>query len=126
MKMQMELNQILKKYSKNFQTSEPYYKKIQAIEFSDYSLIIREIESAYKRKADGLIKKENTNEPVQVEDGEWHYYGCYIQKQDHPQLLPFHVFQDTEDQDTVGTAHTFEEAKAIARANRVISPVSKY
>lgn len=48
---------------------------------------------------------------IQIEADEWWYKGCFIQKQNHPNLLPYHVFQDTEEQETVGVCHSMLEAK---------------
>lgn len=62
------------------------------------------------------------DKPVQIESGEWWYKGCFIQKQNHPKLKPYIVFQDTEIQTTVGDCYTFTEAKKIA----TIFEVKKY
>lgn len=57
--------------------------------------------------------------PIQIEVGEWWFKGCFIQQQSHPELKPFRVFQDTEEQKTVGTCYTFQEAKRICKENEV-------
>jgi hypothetical protein len=61
--------------------------------------------------------------PIQIDPKEWYYMGCFIQQQVHPKLLKYCVFQDTEEQATVGVCHTFTEAKSIAKANRVENPL---
>jgi hypothetical protein len=51
---------------------------------------------------------------IQIEDGEWWHKGCFIQEQNHPKLLRYHVFQDTDVQTTVGTTNSFKNAEKIA------------
>ena len=51
--------------------------------------------------------------PVLIEIGEWSYNGCFIQIQNHPLLLKYHVFRDSEKQETIGTCATFKEAKKL-------------
>ena len=60
---------------------------------------------------------------TQIETGEWLYKGCFIQKQNHPSLMPYHVFQDTETQQTVGTCYTFTEAKKLCELYKVDNPI---
>jgi len=57
--------------------------------------------------------------PVQIADDEWWYKGCFIQKQIHPLLKPYHVFRDSEKQESVGTCYTFTESKKICDLNEV-------
>ena len=59
------------------------------------------------------------NTPIQIENVEWWFKGFFIQKQSHPLLNPFHVFQDTEEQKTVGTCQTFTKAKKLCELNEV-------
>jgi hypothetical protein len=59
------------------------------------------------------------NKPIQIEIGEWWFNGCFIQKQIHPKLKPYHVFKDTEQQENIGTCFTFKEAKKLCNLNRV-------
>jgi len=58
-------------------------------------------------------------EPKQIDPQEWWFKGCFIQKQPHPLLDPFHVFQDTEEQKTVGTCDTFAQAKKLCTLHEV-------
>lgn len=67
----------------------------------------------------GLYVKTKTKKPVQIEMQEWWYKGCFIQKQIHPQLARYVIFADTEGQEHIDTAHTFNEAKKIASNNEV-------
>jgi len=60
--------------------------------------------------------------PVKIETGEWYYKGCFIQEQTHPELLKYHVFQDTENQNTVGTCDYFKEAKELCKSHEVKNP----
>lgn len=62
------------------------------------------------------------DKPILVCIDEWYFKGCFIQKQEHPMLKPFHVFQDTEEQRTVGTCFTFSEAKTLCKQNEVKEP----
>jgi hypothetical protein len=57
------------------------------------------------------------DKPVQVEDGEWKYKGCFIQKSIHPKLIgKFEVFKDDEGQTHIGRYHTFSEAKKMCES----------
>lgn len=57
---------------------------------------------------------------VCIENGEWWYRGCFIQKQNiRLSIKPYHVFKDTEDQETIDTCNTFTEAKKLCRNNEV-------
>jgi hypothetical protein len=57
--------------------------------------------------------------PIKIEIGEWWYMGCFIQKQEHPKIKPFHIFKDTEMQESINTCSTFLEAKKICELNEV-------
>ena len=57
--------------------------------------------------------------PIQIEDGEWWYKGCFIQKQTYPGLKPYHVFKDTENQETIDSCFTMTEAKKLCKLNEV-------
>lgn len=59
----------------------------------------------------------------QIDPEEWYYKGCFIQQQDHPKLQKYHVFQDTEEQLTVGTCSTFKQAKELCEQNSVENPM---
>jgi hypothetical protein len=61
--------------------------------------------------------------PIKIENDEWLYKGCFIQKQTHPKLKPYHIFQDTKNKTTVGTCYTFFEAKKIAEIYEVKNPI---
>lgn len=56
---------------------------------------------------------------IQIEANEWWFKGCFIQKQLHPYLKTYHVFKDTEQQETIGTCFTFREAKELCNLNDV-------
>ena len=65
--------------------------------------------------------------PILIEVGEWYYKGCFIQLQNqynHPELLKYHIFKDTENQETIKTCGTFSEAKLLCDINEVKNPVS--
>lgn len=64
--------------------------------------------------------------PKQIEVGEWLYYGCFIQKQQHPDLAPYVVFKNDKPQTHVGTAYTFTEAKKLCRLNEVKEEYVKF
>ena len=59
------------------------------------------------------------NKPIKIEGDEWWFKGCFIQKQSNPELKPYHVFKDTENQETVDTCFTFSEAKKLCVFNEV-------
>lgn len=61
----------------------------------------------------------NNTKPIQIEVDEWWFKGCFIQKQYHPKLKPYHVFKDTENQETVDTCFTFTEAKKLCDLNKI-------
>lgn len=63
------------------------------------------------------------NNAIKISDGEWLYNGNFIQKQNHPLLRPFHVFNDTKEQMTVGVCYTFNEAIIIANKNKIKNPL---
>jgi hypothetical protein len=60
-----------------------------------------------------------TNKPIKIETNEWWFKGCFIQKQFHPELKPYHVFKDTEKQETVDSCLTFGEAKSLCKLHEV-------
>lgn len=60
--------------------------------------------------------------PIQIEIGEWLYMGCFIQEQKYPGLLPFVIFDGTEQQNHIDTCMTFEQAKKIAEKNKIENP----
>ena len=64
--------------------------------------------------------------PIQIETCEWWFKGNFIQKQNEirSDLIPYHVFKDTEVQETVGVCHTFTEAKRLCNMYPVKNPVS--
>jgi hypothetical protein len=51
--------------------------------------------------------------PTAIEVGEWWYKGCFIQEQNHPMLLKYVVFKDSECQEHVGTSNNFKGAKIL-------------
>lgn len=62
--------------------------------------------------------------PKEISPGEWWYMGCFIQEVEEiirlvHRMPRFTVFQDTDQQHTVGNCHTFTEAKKIASENKV-------
>lgn len=71
-------------------------------------------------------RKNIFSEPIQVEVGEWWFRGCFIQEQDHPKLLKYVVFADTEAQEHIDVCSTFAEAKAICRKNEVKNNLKSY
>jgi hypothetical protein len=73
-----------------------------------------------------MVKKFKKHKPILVADGEWWFYGCFIQQQYHPMLAKFLIFKDTVGQEDVGTCHTFTEAKVIAKNNQVIDFTGDY
>lgn len=68
------------------------------------------------------MKNTDINKPIQIEVGEWYYKGCFIQEQDHPSLLKYHVFKDTELQETIDVCSSFKQAKKLCQENEVIKP----
>lgn len=61
---------------------------------------------------------KTTTKPTKIHDGEWWYHGNIIQKNDDPRLPRYVVFRDLDhNQKTIGTAHTFNEAKHLAKMN---------
>ena len=56
--------------------------------------------------------------PRQIEEGEWLYKGCFIQKQRHPKLVGnYVVFKNNEEQTHVDVCFTFTEAKKLCVEN---------
>lgn len=55
----------------------------------------------------------------QIEIDEWLFCGCFIQKQNHPNLLPYFIFKNTKEQEHCGVCFTMTEAKKIAKLNKV-------
>jgi len=64
--------------------------------------------------------------PIQVEVGEWWFKGCFIQEQNHPDLLKYSIFADTKEQEHIDVCSTFAEAKAICRKNEVKDNLKSY
>lgn len=63
------------------------------------------------------------DKPTQIEDGEWYYKGCFIQSSVMPHVHKgYFVFKDTEYQETIGSPHTFAEAKSLCEKNEVKQP----
>lgn len=60
--------------------------------------------------------------PIGIEVGEWYFKGCFIQKQEHPMLSRYVVFQDTILAMVVGTVSTFAKAKKLCIENEVKEP----
>lgn len=55
----------------------------------------------------------------QIEEGEWLYNGCFIQKSSHPKLIGnYEVFKNNENQDHIGRCYTFREALTLCRENK--------
>jgi hypothetical protein len=125
--------QIKTYYSINEQTyfsgiiAEPYGSRTvvdygfgkEKIKFKDLSDLKDKVNVA----VDKFYNNSNIKRPVQIEVGEWYFKGCFIQEQNHPKLEKYSVFQDTEEQLTVGTCHTMAEAKAICYKNEVKEPL---
>jgi len=61
----------------------------------------------------------NDAKPIQIDVDEWWFKGCFIQRQIHPNLHPYHVFKDTKNQEAVGTCITFTGAKRLCCLNEV-------
>jgi hypothetical protein len=59
------------------------------------------------------------NKPINIDTDEWWFKGCFIQKQKHLKLTHYHVFRDTEQQESIGTCFTFLEAKKLCKLNEV-------
>lgn len=78
----------------------------------------------FSSKNEGIrnLKLIPMNKPIQIESGEWYFKGCFIQNQEHPALSKYHVFKDTEQQETIDTCNTMVEAKKLCRLNEVINP----
>lgn len=56
--------------------------------------------------------------PRQIENGEWLYKGCFIQKFEHVQLKgKYEVFKNDERQTHVDRCYTFKEAKKLCEVN---------
>ncbi len=61
----------------------------------------------------------NKEQPIQIETDEWLYFGCFIQKNTHPQLIgSYEVFKNNKNQDHVGRCHSFAEAKVLCVKNK--------
>lgn len=58
------------------------------------------------------------HKPIPVETGEWWYYGCFFQKNEHPSLLSYCVFQDSETEMVIGSTNSFVRAKELAIGNQ--------
>ena len=70
------------------------------------------------------LKGKVYNKPYKIEIDEWYYKGCFIQKQEHPKLPKYHVFKDTENQETIDGCYTFQEAKKLCELNEVKNPLN--
>lgn len=77
---------------------------------------------ASKARLEILLDKLESPQPQQIEDGEWYFMGCFIQKQNHPQLLPYVVFKDNETQSHVGVFTSFKDAKQACKDNEAKEP----
>ena len=54
-----------------------------------------------------------------IGDEEWLYFGCFIQKSQHPELYGnYEVFKNNEEQTHVDRCKTFKEAKALCIKNK--------
>jgi len=58
--------------------------------------------------------------PIQIENGEWWYKGCFIQEQTIPTLAKYVVFADTEGQKHIGTATNMRDAKTLCKDNEIV------
>ena len=60
---------------------------------------------------------------IQIEDGEWYYYGCFIQLSDHPSLYgKYEAWKDDDARTHIGRYDTMKEAKEACRENAVQVP----
>lgn len=75
-----------------------------------------------KNKRSFVETKTYKMKPIEIEVGEWYYKGCFIQRQYSPNLRKYHVFKDTEDQETIDTCQTFKHAVSLCNGNEVKSP----
>ena len=65
--------------------------------------------------------------PIQITDGEWWFYGCFIQYQRHHKLqFDYRVFKDNEEQSEVGSFKNFKDAKSACINNKVDDYVLGY
>ena len=56
--------------------------------------------------------------PIQIEDGEWFYMGCIIQKSIHPKLDgKYEVFRKNESETHLGRCYTFSDAMKLCEEN---------
>jgi len=56
--------------------------------------------------------------PIQIEVGEWLYYGCFIQESRHSELIgKYEVFKNDKEQSHVDRCYTFTEAKKLCVEN---------
>jgi len=56
--------------------------------------------------------------PKQIENEEWLYKGCFIQKRKHPFLFGnYSVFKNNEYQTHINNCITFKEAKKLCELN---------
>lgn len=61
--------------------------------------------------------------PVEIENGEWYYKGCFIQSVNHPSLShKFEVWKDDETQSRIGQCDTLFQAKKLCEENVVFKP----
>ena len=61
----------------------------------------------------------NSSKPIKIDVDEWWFKGCFIQRQKHPKLKLYHVFKDTETQETISDCFNFKEAKILCQLNEV-------
>lgn len=63
----------------------------------------------------------------QIEDGEWLYRGCFIQRFEHPKLSgKYWVFKNDSMQTHVDSCFTFAEAKKLCEDNECFENVLKF
>ena len=56
--------------------------------------------------------------PKQLDPDEWLYYGCFIQKNEHPDLIgKFEVFKNNKQQTHIGRCNTFNQALKLCEEN---------
>lgn len=79
--------------------------------YKDYSIALGHL-IAIKGEINSFVK------PIQLEDGEWLYGGCFIQKNDHPSLIyKYVVFKNNEEQTHIGGAFSKKEAMKLCEDN---------
>lgn len=59
--------------------------------------------------------------------GEWLYFGCFIQQQNHPKLSgSYIVFKNNKEQTHVGICNSLSEAKALCEGNKCYDNYLKF